>query len=453
VHYYSVSQREVLNGGKPTGNQAAFVSQDIPELIAGDTVRVRITMANTGQTSWTRMGQFKLGSRAPADNENWGIRRVELSKGDSIVPGAEKTFIFDITVPESDGVFVFQWQMVQEGEEWFGAKTELKQVISGNPGAYLDACDEQRDWNSSSGLSLNTTDQKQGTACLEFSAASTDEFKKVFSTPYDSRGSVESTELKFWYYVSDVTQFESGNQVEIGSAGRPDQDEFNWKLSGLSNGWNLISLKTSEAGVMGSPDLRAINWFRIYHRKTGQVTTRLDGIQLMDPNMGPMYTLLVNSGTGGGTYFEAEEVTITANPVFGSKVFNKWVIEAGNPSLADSTATSTKLTMGAGSSIVSATYKSTVSMTERATPAEAIRIYPNPAHGEFSVALSLKEACLVDVSLMDLSGRELRLKLKSMYLNPGFRVLNMPLDDVLPGSYLIRITIDGQVFAKHLLIQ
>ena len=131
---------------------------------------------------------------------------LSLNAGDSIVPGDEKTFTFDVTVPEADGIYNFQWQMVQEGEEWFGAKSEIKQVISGNPGSFLDDCDATTDWKSSSGLSLNTTDQQQGNACLEFSAASTDEFKKIFATPYNSWGAVENTELRFWYYVSDISK-------------------------------------------------------------------------------------------------------------------------------------------------------------------------------------------------------------------------------------------------------
>jgi arylsulfatase A-like enzyme len=180
IHYYSVSQRDLLNGGKPTGNDAEFVSQDVHNLRAGDTVTVSITMKNTGITPWTQSGQFKLGSQGPADNKNWGTERVLLHVGDSIVPGAEKTFTFEVIVPDVDGIFNFQWQMVQDGEEWFGAKSELKQVVSGNPGSYLDDCDEIAGWKSSSGLTLNVSDYKQGNACIEFTGGSTDEFKKVF---------------------------------------------------------------------------------------------------------------------------------------------------------------------------------------------------------------------------------------------------------------------------------
>jgi hypothetical protein len=42
-----------------------------------------------------------------------------------------------------------------------------------------------------------------------------------------------------------------------------------------------ISKKFSDAGVTnGTPDLNALNWFRIYHYKSGTVTTRIDGIQI-----------------------------------------------------------------------------------------------------------------------------------------------------------------------------
>lgn len=110
---------------------------------------------------------------------SWNVNRVNLSPGESFLPGMQKTFTFEVVVPEIDGVFVFQWQMRQEGEEWFGQKTEAKQLLIGDPGSYFDAYDEIAGWKSSAALSLNSSVQQQGTACLEFSASSTDEFKKV----------------------------------------------------------------------------------------------------------------------------------------------------------------------------------------------------------------------------------------------------------------------------------
>lgn len=308
IHYYSVSKRDLLNGGKATGNNAAFVSQSLPEFVSGETVSVSITMKNTGTTTWTKDGNFKLVSQSPADNNIWGLDKVNLDDGETIAPNALKTFIFDITVPTFDGSFNFQWQMKQEAEEWFGNKSEIEQIIFGDPDSYFDDCDNKTGWGKASLITLATSGQKQGTACLEYAGDESSEFKKAFATPYNPEMEEADATLQFWYYVSDVSVFESSNQVELGSAGKNDVDEFNWKLTDLSNGWNFISLKFSEAGKMGNPDYNAINWFRIYHKKTGEVTTKLDAIQILDPTAVGS-SLIVNSTDG------KQKVNIYPNPL------------------------------------------------------------------------------------------------------------------------------------------
>jgi len=429
------------------------VAQEIPDLNPGDTVTVSIPMKNTGATAWTKTGQFKLGSQGPADNKNWGTDRILLEEGDTIVPGAEKTFTFDVTVPQTDGIINFQWQMVQDGEEWFGSRSELKQIISGNPGSYLDDCDQISGWKSSSGLTLNVTDHKQGNACLEFSGGSTDEFKKVFSPSYNSRGSVASAELRFWYYVSDVTQFESSNQVEIGSSGGPDQNEFNWKLTGLSNGWNFIILKTSEANTMGSPNLHAINWFRIYHRKTGTLTSRLDAVQLIDPTIGPLYTLLVEGGGGGGNYPEGENIAIAALLPPDGMVFDQWTIQSGSPIIQDIYSSTTILTMEEGPAVISATYKSTVSIERKTDRDPDIKLYPNPTSTNYSLTFSVQKESQINLSMMDLSGRQVGTGTYRGIFQPGEVMITLPVTDMLPGSYLLRIQINERHYSKLLMIK
>lgn len=450
IHYYSVSQRDLLEGGRPTGNDADFVSQSVPDLTAGETVEVSITMKNTGETAWMPRGQFRLGSQGPADNQVWGADRVFLDEGDSIVPGAEKTFTFEVTVPETDGIFNFQWQMVQDGEEWFGAKSELKQVIAGNPGNYLDNCDATTDWKSSAGMALNTTDQQQGDGCVEFSGAGNDEFKKVFSTPYNSRGTVENAELRFWYYVSDVSQFESTNQVEIGSAGKPDQDEFNWNLSGLTDGWNFITLKTSEANKMGSPDLGAINWFRIYRFKTGTVTTRIDAIQLIDPLVGPLYTLLVDGGSGNGSYPEGDKVSIKANSPPNGMKFDQWIIQSGSATIGDEYASNTTLTMDAGPVLISSSYTDATSVETDLNRETAIRIYPNPASTDFFLEVILDEESAVAVTFLDLTGRKVGMEQDLAVMPQGKNIVNLPLARLLPGTYLVRVMVNDLLYLKLL---
>ncbi len=159
-----------------------------------------------------------------------------------------------------------------------GEKAATAQITV--PGAvFFDDCDQLTLWNSSAALKLNDTDQKQGTNCIEFNGSTTDEFKKAFSPAYNSELTSDNAVLKFWYYVSDVSNCGTV-RVELGSAGKADVDEFSWPLSGLVNGWNQISLKVSQATILGSPNLNALNWFRIYNQKSGTITTRIDGIEI-----------------------------------------------------------------------------------------------------------------------------------------------------------------------------
>lgn len=102
-------------------NGAQFVSQNVPTtMVAGSVRSVSITMLNNGTTTWTAGGGYRLGSQNPQDNLTWGTGRVDLAPGESIGPGQQKTFTFNITAPNAISSFNFQWRMLQEGVEWFG---------------------------------------------------------------------------------------------------------------------------------------------------------------------------------------------------------------------------------------------------------------------------------------------------------------------------------------------
>ncbi len=147
---------------------------------------------------------------------------------------------------------------------------------------YLDRCDAATSWTSGNTLTLNTSDRKDGTGSLQSVGSGTSEFQKVFSTAFNSGASVSTGYLTFWYYVSDITKFSTSNQVEIGSGGAADVNEYSWSIGTLVNGWNRIELPFSTATVTGgTPNLNSINWFRIYHTKTASITTKLDGIQII----------------------------------------------------------------------------------------------------------------------------------------------------------------------------
>jgi RHS repeat-associated protein len=105
-------------------NNSAFVSQSVPTvMVPGQVYAVSVTLQNTGATTWTPGTNHRLGSQNAQDNTTWGTNRVSLPAGTSIAPGASRTFGFNVTAPAAAGTYNFQWKMVQDGVEWFGAQS------------------------------------------------------------------------------------------------------------------------------------------------------------------------------------------------------------------------------------------------------------------------------------------------------------------------------------------
>jgi RHS repeat-associated protein len=102
-------------------NNATFVSQSVPTTMnAGQQYNVSVTMYNSGTKTWTATDQHRLGAQNPQDNKTWGFSRVNLP-ATSVAPGQSATFNFTVTAPSTPGTYNFQWRMLQEWIEWFGA--------------------------------------------------------------------------------------------------------------------------------------------------------------------------------------------------------------------------------------------------------------------------------------------------------------------------------------------
>ena len=115
---------EVVRQSFPSYNSVRFVSQTVPQtMTAEQTYSGSITFENIGTNNWSEADKFRLGSQNPQDNGIWREGRVYLAAGESIAPGQAKTFTFDVKAPATPGTYNFQWQMVQDGVEWFGDKT------------------------------------------------------------------------------------------------------------------------------------------------------------------------------------------------------------------------------------------------------------------------------------------------------------------------------------------
>lgn len=111
-------------------NGAQFMSQTVPPaMAAGKPYSVSIVMKNTGNTIWTKSAGYSLGFPNDQKSLGWGVSRVSLDSGDSIMSGQQKTFMFSITPPAVPGTYDFQWRMLKEGSEWFGNFSSAVRVI------------------------------------------------------------------------------------------------------------------------------------------------------------------------------------------------------------------------------------------------------------------------------------------------------------------------------------
>ena len=424
-------------------NDAAFLSHYIPPILPGEKSMVQVSMKNTGTTSWTKNKGYILGSQNPPGNSIWSLDRIDLVPSDSILTGQVKTFIFQITAPDIDSLFNFQWQMKQVDSSWFGETSYNQLIRTAGSDAYLDDCDNQSYWRSSGSIKLDNADKKQGNSCLSFSGSNTDEFKKRFPSPYDPKGSEESTILQFWYYVSDISKLTGKNQVELGSGGKNDADEYNWNLTGLINGWNYIRLPVKSAGRLGNPDLTAINWFRLYSFKSASITTKIDGIQLISDEIYSEIKLTVNSGSGSGLYSEGQRLMIEANAAPEGEIFDRWIIDAGDPQIENLDSIITYITISDKDAVITANYVADPSLD--ISGSEFIRyfqVYPNPLADHVNITFGFEGDW--SLHIFDMQGR-LRLSRtgneKSSHLDLS------PLD---AGLYFFTIRSNEHYFARKI---
>lgn len=130
-----------------TGNDAQFITQTPPPatMNPGQTVSVSLTFKNNGSSTWvdndgTTSGVYRMALTRqnqqvnPADPTYtiWRANPLFLSAGETIPPGASKTFAFPITAPTSNGVYHFQWQMAQQNVGGFGEFSPDLAITVGN---------------------------------------------------------------------------------------------------------------------------------------------------------------------------------------------------------------------------------------------------------------------------------------------------------------------------------
>ena len=250
------------DGGKIATTAITTTNQIFLTSITVSPTTATITMGNQQQLTATILPANASNKNITWTSSNTSVATVNsLGLVTSVAPGT-----CNITVTTQDG------------------DKKAIAVITINPrpvNKIISTCDSNTGWTSSNTLTVDSTDKKVGTASLKSVGLSNEDFKRVFSTPINTGSNLANGNLQFWYFVSDISAFTAVNQVELGSGGAADKNEFNWNIGigSLQNGWNLVTLPFSTAGTTGgTPDLSAINWFRIYRAKGASVTTKIDQI-------------------------------------------------------------------------------------------------------------------------------------------------------------------------------
>ncbi len=227
-------------------------------------------------------GQIEIGSNGIFDDEEcaWTFGMFELRNGWQTL---------DLSLP--GGAYIgglrrrnINWFRFYKNNETDGPTTVKFDEIRFYYKTMIESCDDIAGWQSAGALTLDETDCQEGEGAVStVNGASGFRLQKTWGaeivpTPF------EGGHFQFWLYVSDASAVNGvDSQVEIGSGGKADANELNWKLPTLQNGWNKVDLKLSDATAVGGEiDLRAMNWFRIYSQTTapaGSVTVKVDRLR------------------------------------------------------------------------------------------------------------------------------------------------------------------------------
>jgi hypothetical protein len=99
------------------GNNAYFNVQSIPTTMkAGQPYSVAIRFTNSGSSTWTRAGGYKLTSQRPQGNMTWGLSIVDIPPTlIQVLPNGVAAFNFTVTAPSTPGTYTFEWRMTQNG--------------------------------------------------------------------------------------------------------------------------------------------------------------------------------------------------------------------------------------------------------------------------------------------------------------------------------------------------
>lgn len=146
---------------------------------------------------------------------------------------------------------------------------------------------------------VDTADFKEGTGALSMNSKDSVAVNAFLNqsvtfvwtgNAFDVGCGEEDAVLSMWVYASNDNAFSVGAKIQIGSAGVPDVDNYEFVLNNGGNkggvlkaGWNKIEWKLSDADKIGNPDLTKINFIKLYSILTPADTiVKIDDVQLIN---------------------------------------------------------------------------------------------------------------------------------------------------------------------------
>ena len=92
-----------------------------------------------------------------------------------------------------------------------------------------------------------------------------------------------------------------------------------------------------------------------------------------------------------------------------------------------------------------------VGIEDLALTEKSVDIYPNPSNGEVSVSVATNAGLEVNVSVLDMIGKEYSHDLHRF--TPGNNTYRLDLNHLSGGIYMLRLESNGKVFSKKFIIE
>jgi len=167
--------------------------------------------------------------------------------------------------------------------------------------ALLSGCESVGSWTSENPdyPVADTSNVRDGNASIKsVGSLGTPTFQNLGNLDSYANTFTTAARLQLWYYIDDASKL-SGTFYIYASSHASDitQDVYWWSVttSDLSDGWNLISKKFSEAdGQSGSPNVNNIVSFRLNSAKSSSATENIDKIRIFE-EAGNMWARAENS--------------------------------------------------------------------------------------------------------------------------------------------------------------